>query len=61
MYKKIAAQRGVKFLAASDYATASEVDDEHLNEEGHQKLAEAIYEALQPGTCRRGCRRQRTR
>jgi lysophospholipase L1-like esterase len=49
VYKKIAAQRGVKFLAASDYATASEVDDEHLNEEGHRKLAEAIYEVLQPG------------
>ncbi len=46
VYKKIAAQRGVKFLAASDYATASEVDDEHLNEEGHKKLAEAIYEVL---------------
>ena len=49
VYKKIAAQRGVRFLAASDYATASEVDDEHLNEEGHRKLAEAIYEVLQPG------------
>ncbi len=46
-YKRIAEERGIKFLAASDYAKASEVDDEHLSEEGHEKLAEAIYACLQ--------------
>lgn len=46
VYGKIAKERGVKFLAASDYAKASEVDDEHLGEEGHEKLAEAIYNIL---------------
>jgi lysophospholipase L1-like esterase len=46
VYKKIAEKRGVKFLAASDFVEASSVDDEHLNEEGHRKLADAIYEAI---------------
>ncbi len=47
VYKEIAARHGNKFVAASDYARASEVDDEHLSEEGHEKLAEALYNAIE--------------
>ena len=42
VYKEIAERRGHKFLAASDYARAGEADEEHLDEEGHRMLAEAI-------------------
>ena len=34
------------FLDASDVAAPSDTDQEHLNEEGHAKLAEAIYEKV---------------
>ncbi len=46
VYRDIAKRRGTRFIAASDYAAPSEVDDEHLSEEGHERLAEAIFEAL---------------
>jgi len=46
VYSDIAKRRGIKFIAASDYAAPSEVDDEHLSEEGHERLAEAIYSVL---------------
>ncbi len=46
IYKNIAERRGISFLAASDYATADEKDDEHLNEEGHRILANVVYEKL---------------
>ena len=42
VYGKIAARRGNMFMAASDIVTASETDDEHLDEEGHKKLAGQI-------------------
>ena len=42
VYQNIATAHGVDFLAASDYAEASLVDREHMNEEGHKKLAEAV-------------------
>ena len=45
-YKKIAARRGNKFLAASDYAAPSSVDDEHMDESGHRNLAKAITRVL---------------
>ncbi len=45
-YRKIAGKRGNRFLAASDYAAASTVDDEHMDEEGHRSLAEAIVTKL---------------
>ncbi len=41
-YAKIAARRGNHFLAASDYATPSSIDDEHMNEAGHRSLSRAI-------------------
>lgn len=42
VYERIARKRGSAFLAASDVAFASSVDDEHLNAEGHEHLASAI-------------------
>ncbi len=45
-YRNLAKERGCQFLAASDYATASEVDDEHLDEDGHRRLAEAVVNMI---------------
>lgn len=45
-YKRVAVNKGVKFIAASDYASPSEIDNEHLTVAGHLALAEGIYEAL---------------
>lgn len=42
----IAVRRGIGFMAASDYAKADEADNEHLNEDGHRRLAYAIMEKL---------------
>ena len=44
VYKKIAQTRGIQFLAASDYANPDARDEEHLNEEGHKKLARIVYQ-----------------
>lgn len=46
-YRQVARERGYKFLAASDFSTASNIDEEHLDEEGHRRLAEAILEKIQ--------------
>ena len=46
VYSRIAEERGTLFLAASDYTNADVRDDEHLNEEGHRAIAEAVYEKL---------------
>ena len=46
VYRRIATEEQVHFLAASDYAKPSETDQEHLNEEEHKKLADAIYEKV---------------
>ena len=45
-YERIAKRRGNRFLAASDVASASIVDDEHMDEEGHKALAFAIVQKL---------------
>lgn len=45
-YEKIARRRGNRFLAASDVAVASAVDDEHMDEGGHRALAGAIVQKL---------------
>lgn len=53
VYQRIAVEQGTYFMAASDYATPSPVDQEHLDEEGHRRLAEAVYRKLteiQPAT-----------
>ncbi|RKM60186.1 MULTISPECIES: GDSL-type esterase/lipase family protein [unclassified Butyrivibrio] len=46
-YRRIAERRGNRFLAASSYAKASKRDDEHLDERGHEALAEAISEKIE--------------
>ncbi|SKB71404.1 Lysophospholipase L1 [Lachnospiraceae bacterium] len=46
VYKEIADKRGVHFLAASDYVTPSEIDDEHMDETGHRKFAEVVSKYL---------------
>lgn len=46
VYSEIASRRGVAFLAASDHAVANPVDDEHLDEDGHRALADAVAEKL---------------
>lgn len=45
-YKKIAERLGVGFLAAEDYAKASEKDCEHLSADGHAALAHAVFQKL---------------
>ena len=45
-YLKIAWKYGCDFLAASDVAKPSKADMEHMNEEGHKNLAEAIESFL---------------
>ena len=46
VYQEIAERRGCAFLAASDHAEACHVDEEHLNAEGHERLAAAILSWL---------------
>ena len=46
VYQEIAKKRGTAFLAASDIAAPSPVDDEHLDANGHALFAEAIYNKL---------------
>ena len=46
VYAKIAGRRGNAFLAASDHAAACHADEEHLNAEGHERLAAAILSTL---------------
>lgn len=45
-YEKFAKENNFYFLDASKYAEASSVDREHLDETGHEKLTEAIYDKL---------------
>ena len=47
VYKEIAEKRNISFLPASQYAEPSEADREHLNEEGHKSLADAVYKAIE--------------
>lgn len=46
VYQKVAEKYGCDFLAASDVAEPSKEDREHLNKEGHKKLAEAVLGVL---------------
>lgn len=45
-YEKLARKNNFYFLDASKYADASDTDREHLDEQGHEKLADAIYDKL---------------
>lgn len=47
VYERIAGEYNIDFLAASEFAGPSETDREHLNEEGHRKLAEGIIKKLE--------------
>lgn len=42
VYEKIATEENLFFLRASDYANASDIDREHLDSKGHEKLAKAV-------------------
>ena len=46
IYRQIAEEEGLYYLAASDYAVPSEWDQEHMDEEGHKALAEAVLEKI---------------
>ncbi|MDD3360855.1 MAG: GDSL-type esterase/lipase family protein [Hespellia sp.] len=46
VYHNIAVRYEIDFLAASEHASASEADQQHLNETGHRNLAEAILRKL---------------
>ena len=47
IYKDIAKRRGVRFLAASDYVVASDIDNEHMDVESHKVFADVVYDNLQ--------------
>lgn len=49
VYRKIAEKNDVYFLAASQSAGPSKVDQEHLDEEGHAALANAIIHKIVTG------------
>lgn len=44
--RKVSESENVYFLDASAYAKPSDTDQEHLNENGHRLLAEAIYQKV---------------
>lgn len=45
-FEKVARERNINFLAASEYANPSLSDQEHLDVSGHSKLADAIFESV---------------
>lgn len=45
-YEQVAKKRNVHFLAASEYANPSDADQEHMDEMGHNALAEAIFKSV---------------
>lgn len=45
-YSELAERTGCEFLAASDYASPSAADREHLDRNGHRALAAAIFNKL---------------
>ncbi len=47
VYRGIAKRRGTAFLAASDYVSASDVDDEHMDEDGHRVFADVVSKELE--------------
>lgn len=46
VYQEIAKRNHCEFLAASDYAEPSLADMEHLTPQGHENLAEAVYDTI---------------
>lgn len=47
VYERIAEKRRIAFVDAARYAKVSERDREHLDEEGHARLAEAVWVTLE--------------
>ncbi|MGN0167207.1 MAG: GDSL-type esterase/lipase family protein [Acetatifactor sp.] len=47
--KRLAVEWEIDYLAASDFAEPSHVDWEHLDAQGHEKLAEAVIEKVYRG------------
>lgn len=45
-YKKLASEENISFLAASEFAIASDIDCEHMDAAGHKDLALAVYKKL---------------
>lgn len=45
-YRQIAKEHGTAFLTAADCVTVSSIDDEHLDADGHKKLADAVWNQL---------------
>lgn len=45
-YSELAERTGCEFLAASDYASPSAADREHLDRSGHRALVAAIFNKL---------------
>ncbi len=45
-YRQIADAYGTAFLAAADHVTVNAIDDEHLDADGHRKLADAVLRRL---------------
>lgn len=46
-YEKIAKRHGFSFLDAARVAEPSVTDREHLDEQGHERLAEAVYASVE--------------
>ncbi len=46
VYKRIAERKGVKFMAASDYVSPSDIDNEHMDAQSHSTFAEAVAKNL---------------
>ena len=46
VYKRIAERKGVKFMAASDYVSPSDIDNEHMDAGSHSTFAEAVAKKL---------------
>ena len=45
-YKELADKYNTAFLAASDFVKASSLDGQHLTEEGHRALCEAVLKSI---------------
>ncbi len=45
-YKKVADEKGTSVISAADYVQPSDIDQEHLTENGHKILAGVIYNTL---------------
>lgn len=45
-YKRIAYEKNTNIISAADYVQPSETDQEHLTAQGHEILANAIFNAV---------------